>query len=68
MNTIESSCIDCGTDWSGTSVLTCPMCGSNNIVGTVIKSKPLDKTIKVPPGLEDWARKAMDYVRAKEER
>lgn len=57
---IIATCADCGTDWSGTTVVMCPMCGGININGTVTTvSIP---TIPIPEGLESWYKKASKHV------
>jgi len=58
----ESTCQDCGTDWSGTSVVVCPMCDGSNITGVIKVIKPKIKTISVPPGLEDWLYNTMKHI------
>lgn len=57
----RSTCADCQTDWTGTGVLTCPMCGGHNISGEVLQVVMIP-TIPIPAGLEDWAKKVLKHV------
>lgn len=63
---IRTTCQDCGTDWTGTTVLMCPMCGGSNIRGEIfnnIKTELPLPTVPIPPGLETWYKNVMKHVK-----